>query len=53
MVIPREANLPIDAESRRVVAGVSQAVVAVVSVDGKFICGLHALFCVFLIFVLC
>ncbi|CAN6282269.1 unnamed protein product [Urochloa humidicola] len=33
VVIPREANLPIDAEARRVVAGVSQAVVAVASID--------------------
>lgn len=33
LVIPREANLPIDAETRKVVARVSQAVVSVVSFD--------------------
>ncbi|OEL36966.1 hypothetical protein BAE44_0002015 [Dichanthelium oligosanthes] len=33
VVIPREANLPIDAEARRVVARVSLAVVAVASID--------------------
>ncbi|KAJ1294564.1 hypothetical protein BS78_01G154700 [Paspalum vaginatum] len=34
VLIPREANLQIDAEARRVVARVSQSVVAVASVDG-------------------
>nr|TKV92549.1 hypothetical protein SEVIR_9G168600v2 [Setaria viridis] len=34
VAIPREANLPIDEEARRVAAGVSQAVVAVASIDG-------------------
>ncbi|KAG0540832.1 hypothetical protein BDA96_03G443600 [Sorghum bicolor] len=33
VVIPREANLPIDTETRMVVAQVSQAVVAVASID--------------------
>ncbi|EEC75723.1 hypothetical protein OsI_12582 [Oryza sativa Indica Group] len=33
LVIPREANMPIDAETRKVVARVSQAVVSVVSFD--------------------
>nr|XP_034570523.1 uncharacterized protein LOC117835266 [Setaria viridis] len=36
VAIPREANLPIDEEARRVAAGVSQAVVAVASIDGSF-----------------
>uniref|UniRef100_K4AIS3 PDZ domain-containing protein n=1 Tax=Setaria italica TaxID=4555 RepID=K4AIS3_SETIT len=36
VAIPREANLPIDEEARRVVAGVSQAVVAVASIDVSF-----------------
>jgi hypothetical protein len=35
VVIPREANLPIDTETRRLVARVSQAVVGVASVDGN------------------
>ena len=35
LVIPREANLPIGPEARRVVARVSQAVVAVASIDGS------------------
>ncbi|PNT76809.1 hypothetical protein BRADI_1g53811v3 [Brachypodium distachyon] len=35
MVIPREANLPIDAEAREAVARVSQAVVGVADVDGS------------------
>jgi hypothetical protein len=33
-MIPREANLPIDAKARRVVARISKAVVAVVGFDG-------------------
>uniref|UniRef100_A0A0D9VWB8 PDZ domain-containing protein n=1 Tax=Leersia perrieri TaxID=77586 RepID=A0A0D9VWB8_9ORYZ len=33
LVIPREANLPMNAEARRVVARVSQAVVGVASID--------------------
>lgn len=49
VVIPREANLPIDAEIRRIVARVSQAVVAVASIEGNFM-GLHViLICVFLV----
>ncbi|CAM0902631.1 unnamed protein product [Alopecurus aequalis] len=35
LVIPREANLPIDARTKRVVARVSQAVVAVASYDDR------------------
>jgi hypothetical protein len=32
--MPQEANLPIDAQARRVVARVYKAVVAVISIDG-------------------
>lgn len=47
MVILWEANLPIDIETRRVVAWVSQAVVVVASIDGNFMGTMFS--CVFLI----
>jgi hypothetical protein len=46
LVIPREANLRIRAEERRVVARVSQAVVAVASIDGS--AALSLSFCLYM-----
>ncbi|KAM0874521.1 hypothetical protein ACQ4PT_037358 [Festuca glaucescens] len=46
LLIPREANLRIGAEAKRVVARVSQAVVAVASIDGS--AGVSPSFCLYM-----